>query len=190
MLMHRPVPLIFVGNIMEDGWYGLATRVLFEYLSLSYSITRISAYHDYFRISWIILKLCQGIMATVNLTGFFVARRWSDKTGLCRLHVRTSCLAHGCGLVLQLDNPPNHSKPMKLMIFLVMQDSCTSREYHCLLHFRWSQGPSLAPATWSPPSPRPTPSTHSGKPLANLHGATAFSRSLGHKRSYIREMNV
>ena len=99
MLMHRPVPLIFVGNIMEDGWYGLATRVLFEYLSLSYSITRISAYHDYFRISWIILKLCQGIMATVNLTGLFVARRWSDKTGLCRLHVRTSCLAHGCGLV-------------------------------------------------------------------------------------------
>lgn len=95
--------------------------------------------------------------------------------------------AHGW---LQLDNPPNHSKPMKLMIFLVMQDSCTSREYHCLLHFRWSQGPSLAPATWSPPSPRPTPSTHSGKPLANLHGATAFSRSLGHKRSYIREMNV
>lgn len=74
----------------------------------------------------------------------------------------------------------------------VMQDSCTSREYHCLLHFelpfshlflilqtllisrdmtchfRWSQGPSLAPATWSPPSPRPTPSTHSGKPWETI----------------------
>lgn len=80
----------------------------------------------------------------------------------------------------------------------VMQDSrkhpgsiivCFISNYHSPICF-WSQGPSLAPATWSPPSPRPTPSTHSGKPLAitvQLH----FPRSLvGHKRSYIREMNM